>query len=249
MPLSRHVGCVSSTGVITLDHPVGWVVLEHPRCARLLVDRDIDFCCRGAISLREACKARGIDADELLGELHAIVAGEPAGGLDPRSLSTLQLVAHVVDEHHAYLRRTLPLVDLLAARVVEAHGVRDPRLGELHSTLRALRGFLESHLDHEEVVLFPLLIRGGRNRRLRDELEWMRAEHLQLGDTLRKIRTLAERFVPPPWACATYAALMAELEALDRDTLEHVHLENNVLAPRFDAAHTLAPGMQRRRSG
>jgi len=99
------------------------------------------------------------------------------------------------------------------------------------------------------VVLFPLLIRGGRNRRLRDELEWMRAEHLQLGDTLRKIRTLAERFVPPPWACATYAALMAELEALDRDTLEHVHLENNVLAPRFDAAHTLAPGMQRRRSG
>jgi len=35
---------------------------------------------------------------------------------------------------------------------------------------------------------------------------------------------------------------------MERDTLEHVHLENNVLAPRFDSG-PLAPTMQRRRSG
>ena len=67
-------------------------------------------------------------------------------------------------------------------------------------------------------------------------------------DTLRKIRTLTDRYGLPSWACAAYAALMAELEAMERDTLEHVHLENNVLAPRFDSG-PLAPTMQRRRSG
>ena len=166
---------------------------------------------------------------------------------DPRSLSTLQLVSHIVNQRHAYLRKTLPLVELLAARVVEAHSEHETRLA-MHATLRALRGTLESHLDHEESVLFPLLIRGGRGRRTREQLDSMRAEHLRVGDTLRKIRTLADRFVLPSWACATYAALIAELEALEQDTLERVHLENNVLAPRFDAG-PLAPTMQRRRSG
>ena len=76
----------------------------------------------------------------------------------------------------------------------------------------------------------------------------MRAEHLRAGDTLRKIRMLSDHFALPSWACATYAALMAELESMTHDTLEHIHLENNVLAPRFDSG-SLAPTMQRRRSG
>ena len=236
--------------VITLEQPVAQLVLEHPRCVQLLVERDIDFCCRGTMSLRETCAARGIDAQAFLADLQSVVESEwewePVP--DPRSLSTLQLVSHIVDQHHTYLRKTLPLVDLLAARVVEAHSQDGTRLAELHATLRALRGNLESHLDQEESVLFPLLIRGGRDRRTREQLDSMRAEHLRVGDALRKIRALADRFELPPWACATYAALMAELEAMEQDTLEHVHLENNVLAPRF-AAGPLAPTMQRKRSG
>ena len=202
------------------------------------------------MSLCEACASRGIDAQRFLADLQSVVECERVWepGPDPRSLSTLQLVSHIVDQHHAYLRKTFPLVELLAARVVEAHSERDARLAELHATLRALRSFLEPHLDHEEAVTFPLLIRGGRDRRTREQLEVMRAEHVRVGDALRKIRTVSDRFVLPPWACATYAALMAELEAMERDTLEHVHLENNVLAPRFDAG-PLAPTMQRRKSG
>ena len=250
MPPSRHVGCFPGCRVLTLDLPVAQVVLDHPRCAQLLVERDIDFCCRGTVSLREVCATRGIDAQTLLADLQSVVESEPEWdtGRDPRSLSTLQLVSHIVDQHHAYVRKTFPLIELLAARVVEAHSQRDARLAEIQATLRALRAFLESHLHDAEAALFPLLIRGGRDRRTREQLDAMRAEHLRAGDTLRKIRTLSDRYALPSWACATYAALMAELEAMERDTLEHVHLENNVLAPRFDAG-PLAPTMQRRRSG
>ena len=250
MPPSRHVGCFPGCRVLTLDLPVAQVVLDHPRCAQLFVERDIDFCCRGTVSLRETCTTRGIDAQTFLADLESVVESEPEWdtGRDPRSLSTLQLVSHIVDQHHAYVRKTFPLIELLAARVVEAHSQRDARLAEIQATLRALRAFLESHLHDAEAALFPLLIRGGRDRRTREQLDAMRAEHLRSGDALRKIRTLTDRYGLPSWACAAYAALMAELEAMERDTLEHVHLENNVLAPRFDAG-PLAPTMQRRRSG
>jgi regulator of cell morphogenesis and NO signaling len=236
--------------VIAPDQPVAQIVLEHPRCAGILVDRDVDFCCRGPVSLADACAKRGIDVAALVAELEAAVAGELPGGpgLDPRSLTTLQLVARIVDQHHVYLRKTLPLVELLAGRVVEAHAERQPSLEELQSVLRAMRALLEPHLQHEEAVLFPLLIGRARSRqRIRAELDWMRAEHLQVGDALRELRTLSNRFVPPAWACATYRALLSELEAMDRDTLEHVHLENNVLAARFERAQRVASGVQRGR--
>ena len=234
------------TQVIAPDQPVAQIVLEHPRCAGILVERDIDFCCRGSVSLAKACAARGIDVAALVAELEAAVAGGPPGtpGLDPRPLTTIQLVARIVDQHHVYLRKTLPLVELLAGRVVEAHADRQPSLEEIQSVLRVLRALLEPHLQHEEAVLFPLLIGRGRSRqRIRAELDWMRDEHLQVGDALRELRTLSNRFVPPVWACATYRALMSELEAMDRDTLEHVHLENNVLAARFEQARPVASGV------
>lgn len=224
--------------LVQREQTVAQIVLDHPRCARVFVERGIDFCCRGGLSLAEACAQRGIEEDTLLAELDAAAGGEAAAGgqNDPRSLSNLQLVAHIVDQHHFYLRKTLPLLELLAARVADAHAQRRPSLTTLHAAIRDLRVMLEHHLDQEETVAFPLLVSGERgSERARRELASMQDEHLQVGDVLRELRALTDGFLPPPWACNTYRALMAELEALERDTLEHVHLENNVLAPRFVA--------------
>jgi regulator of cell morphogenesis and NO signaling len=224
--------------LVAREQAVAEIVLEHPRCAGVFVERGIDFCCRGGMSLGDACSARGIDEVMLVAELEAVIAaGGPGSGTpDPRSLSSLQLISHIVDQHHVYLRKTLPLVELLAARVADAHAQRQPSLGALHAALRDLRALLESHLQREETVVFPLLVGGERRPRVRRELAWMQAEHVQVGDALRQLRLLADGFLAPPWACTTYRALMTELETMERDTFEHVHLENNVLAPRFAAS-------------
>ncbi len=39
--------------------------------------------------------------------------------------------------------------------------------------------------------------------------------------------------MPPEWACNSYRALFSELQALETDVLQHVHLENHALRPRF----------------
>ncbi len=40
----------------------------------------------------------------------------------------------------------------------------------------------------------------------------------------------------PPWGGRAYQALMEELEALEDEVVEHLHLEAHVLLPRLTAA-------------
>jgi regulator of cell morphogenesis and NO signaling len=63
----------------------------------------------------------------------------------------------------------------------------------------------------------------------------MREEHELVGRMLDRLRRVSHDFTVPPWACNSYRTLFSELVALERDIHVHVHLENNVLAPRFAA--------------
>ena len=58
------------------------------------------------------------------------------------------------------------------------------------------------------------------------------AEHVDHGENLARMRALAGDLVPPPEACTTWRALYLGLGNLERELMEHIHLENNVLFPR-----------------
>ena len=60
----------------------------------------------------------------------------------------------------------------------------------------------------------------------------MEAEHVDHGENLARMRALAGDLVPPPEACTTWRALYLGLGTLERELMEHIHLENNVLFPR-----------------
>jgi regulator of cell morphogenesis and NO signaling len=209
------------------------IVTEHPTAARVFQRYGLDYCCHGDVSVEEACAGPRLDADALFSELEdAVREPRPDGWDDPRSLSPLALVSLIVDRHHAYARHAVPNVAALVGKVVRAHASKDPGLLELQGAVRELSEALLPHLDDEEEVLFPAVIAKTPDRRLVErELDAMQAEHLAVGDRLARIRRLAHGFVVPEWGCTTYRVLMAELEALEADTLRHVHLENHVLAP------------------
>lgn len=46
------------------------------------------------------------------------------------------------------------------------------------------------------------------------------------------VRDLAGRYVLPQDACPTFGALYAELQRMEADLHQHIHLENNILFPR-----------------
>jgi regulator of cell morphogenesis and NO signaling len=223
----------------TLDRTatVARIVVEHSATARVFQKHGIDYCCHGDVSLLEACAAARLEPDALAAELEAVLATPAAQpDEDPRALSTAALVARIVERHHGYLRRALPYVAPIMAKVARVHGPRDAVLQDVAEAFRALAASLLPHLEEEEQVLFPALVAGTPDRDVvRREVERMHEDHLAVGDLLARIRGLTGGFATPEWGCNTYRVLMAELDALEADILRHVHLENHVLALRFEA--------------
>ena len=214
------------------------IVLDHPACAAVLQARRIDFCCDGGRTVRDACAARGLDVAPVLAALEAAAGSRDAARAeDPRAMKTEELVAHIVSRHHAYLRSALPFLVPLASKVARVHGDHDPRLRDVQEVFFELREALDAHLDEEEQVLFRQVTAAAPDQAVLDrELSGMVEEHREIGAALRRIRELTDDFAPPSWACTSYRTLLAELQALEQDVLWHVHIENQVLRPRFAAA-------------
>jgi regulator of cell morphogenesis and NO signaling len=224
----------------TLDpqQTVARIVLDHSECAVVFQKNRIDYCCKGGVSLRDACAERGLEPAKLVAELeHAIAERTGGAEADPRELSTAGLVGHIVSKHHEYLRKALPFVQGLAAKVRRVHGEHDPRLLELDEIVQGLVTALGPHLDEEEQTLFPELMRKTPDHAVvARELATMMKDHLAVGALLGRMRTTTADFATPEWACNSYRTLFAELERLEGDVLRHVHLENHVLMPRFAEA-------------
>ena len=150
-----------------------------------------------------------------------------------RALSTPKLVDHIVSSHHAYLRSVLPFVRNLATKVARVHGKHNPKLRKLESLVVVLHDTLIPHLDQEEATVFPALLGAGRKDATAPLIRDMVDEHHEVGEQLAKLRELSDDFTYPEWACGSYRTMIAELAELQRDVHVHVHVENNVLAPRF----------------
>jgi regulator of cell morphogenesis and NO signaling len=217
------------------NQPVAQLVLEHPECARVFQHHRIDFCCHGEQSVAAAAHARKLDVAALVDELDAAIRTRSAQpGQDPRTLTTPQLIAHIVNEHHAYLRENLPLVRTLAAKVSRVHGEHDLKLRVMAAVVEELAETLLPHVEEEEQHLFVALTATPSDQAaLARELQSMREDHLAVGALLSQLRDATDEFSPPEWACNSYRTLFRELMALESDIMTHVQLENHVLAPRF----------------
>jgi regulator of cell morphogenesis and NO signaling len=216
------------------DKPLREIVLDEPETARVFQELGIDYCCKGELTVAEACARKGIDPARVWRALEHAQRHHIHELDDPRRLSTPSLVERIVDRHHAYLRRALPEIARLVGTVARVHGEAEPHLRELERSFLGLREIIEPHLEDEEGVLFPALLAEVPDAELIGrEVRRMSDDHLAVGATLERIRALAHGFVVPAWGCTSMRALMFELQALESDLLTHIHLENHVLAPRF----------------
>lgn len=221
-----------------LDRTVGELVAEDYARAAVFTELGIDFCCGGGRTAARACAAAGVAPERLVDALSSVEARrDDRRGSDPRTWPLHRLVDHIVDEHHAYVRRTLPVLDAWTEKVARVHGGRHPELLEVRGLFDALSGEMTRHLDDEERVLFPGVAAigtaaDGAEGVFDPVVKALEDDHDHAGATMRRIRELTNGFTPPADACTTYRAAFALLEEFERDLHRHVHLENNVLFPR-----------------
>ncbi|MBU2500691.1 iron-sulfur cluster repair di-iron protein [bacterium] len=243
---------------ISIETTVGDLVAEGIHRARVFETYGIDYCCGGKTPLTEACRIAGCTADEVVAAL--VAADRDAGGGGPettdwRAASLTKLTTHIVQTHHAFMKRELPRVADLLAKVRNAHGENHPELADLAQVYGALRAELEAHLAKEEQVLFPLIQEMEATRQagsahcgsVNNPIGVMEHEHDNAGIALGRMRELTNDYTLPQDGCATFAALLDGLAAIERDLHEHIHKENNILHPR--AARLEADLLAAARSG
>jgi regulator of cell morphogenesis and NO signaling len=220
---------------------VGRVVAEFPALSRIFEELKIDYCCGGNRSLSEICSEKRIPVEHLVDRLaQAVVTSSDASSRNWLNAPLAELCEHIVKTHHDYLRRELPRLEAIIAKVVRAHRVNHPELAEVQEAYAELRGELEPHMMKEECILFPSIWYLETNQRptdfpfgsLANPIRVMINEHDHAGDAMERLRKLTGDYTPPVGACNTYRVMLEGLSALERDLHEHVHKENSILFPR-----------------
>ncbi|MCW5695116.1 MAG: iron-sulfur cluster repair protein YtfE [Bauldia sp.] len=211
-----------------IDRTVGDVAAQLAGATAVFRRHKIDFCCGGGVSLAEAAAKRGVDAAAVAAELAALDATPPDAPQE-----TAALVDHIVVRYHETHRRELPELVRLARRVEAVHREHPEAPAGLADLLSSAQDELRDHMAKEEQVLFPAM-REGYARSLDMPIFAMRHDHDHHAETIRALQSITHGYTLPAGACRSWQALYNGVEKLVTDLTEHIHLENNVLFPRFE---------------
>jgi regulator of cell morphogenesis and NO signaling len=230
------------------DTHVAAIARQYPSTIKVFQRHRIDFCCGGKRSLSAACAELGLAEKSVLEEVRA-AAEAPQAERDWAAAPLSSLVAHIIRRYHATLRSDLPVLRELAAKVADRHGSDVPALLALHEAVDRLVTELTTHMEREETVLFPLIVRmasegsAASPRGIASPISALEHDHDEVAGMLRTVRTLTQGFTPPADACNSFRGLYQMLAELEADTHTHIHLENNVLFPRAaELAGAIAAG-------
>lgn len=195
------------------------------------------------VTIGELCWSFGFNPVILLNMLQAANITEETPPIDIapfEAMPLLELVEHIEDVHHRYLRENLPLLTRLTSQVAAAHAA-DERLATLNTEMQNIALELESHLAHEEEALFAMV----RDLAIRTVVKptrcgdavggpiaCMETEHEAATNTLKKMRELTDGYTAPAGADESWQEMLAGIAHFDRDMIEHMYKENRVLFPR-----------------
>ncbi|MDQ0158264.1 iron-sulfur cluster repair di-iron protein [Alkalibacillus salilacus] len=224
---------------ITKDMHVADVVKEVPQSSDVFRQNRIDFCCGGKIPIEEAAENKFVNVDELLAEIDKIqTSNQQFDGIDPDKLTDEELVRYIQMKHHRFLRDELPALEPYVDRVAKVHGDGQPHLLQIKEIFDNLKVNLMHHQDDEDENVFPKIIRFEQDpsdesrKALNEEMDHLVDEHDDAGQAFKTLRDITNDFTPPESACGTYRVVYDRLQMLEKDTFNHIHLENHVLFDR-----------------
>jgi regulator of cell morphogenesis and NO signaling len=221
----------TATEIPAAERQLGDIARELPGAAAVFRRYQLDYCCGGSQTLRDAAEAAGIDARLVERELAALAPSAAEAPEEP-----LPLIDHILTRYHETHRRELPELIALAHRVEQRHAEHPQVPRGLASLLEHMAEALEEHMQKEERILFPMMRAGGVPM-IMGPIQVMEHEHVEHGEKLRQLEALTRNHTPPADACTSWHALYAGTRKLVDDVMQHIHLENNVLFPQFSGSH------------
>ena len=150
------------------------------------------------------------------------------GADGPEWVAAGQLIDHILVRYHDVHREQLTELHRLAHLIEGVHGDHPQCPHGLAEHLAVLHQELESHMQKEEQILFPLLKRG-LSIQASGPIAVMRREHEDHGEAVAQLQSLTHNLTPVAGACGSWQALYTLLHTFINDLNQHIHLENNIL--------------------
>ncbi len=225
------------------------LVGRYPQARPVFEKHGIDYCCGGGKPLVDVARQCGQELPKLIDALKEAI-DRPTGKAEAAerdwyAASLGELVRHIVDEHHAYMKAALPRLRSLIPTVLKAHlAQHGDMLRQVQAIFNDLDEELSNHLMKEEQVLFPFITAAESRARqglpmlsapcgsVCHPIQQMEYEHENAGRALARLREVTCDYALPSDACPTFRAMYEELQRMEADLHQHIHLENNILFPR-----------------
>ena len=213
---------------LNASQTVGKIATSLPGAAALFRRHGISFCCGGSDSIAAAAEAAGLSPEALVAELQGVVDAASTEAPD----GTVDLINHIRTRYHDTHRAELISLIPLAAKVERVHGNHPDAPIGLADLLERIQKELDDHMHREEILLFPLMERGD-HQVLTRPIEQMRQEHDVKAQHLAALEHVTGGFHLPQGACNSWRALYTGAKKFADDLVQHMHLENEFLFPRF----------------
>jgi len=221
--------------MITKQSIVADIVTDHPLSSDIFRQYGIDFCCEGNISIEEAVKNKKVDAETLIDKINALPQ-QQAGNINVKYLDVLSLIQYIQSRYHQTMREEFSNLSPYVTKVAKVHGGNHPFLLQLQDLYRQYRDGMLEHMAQEDDQDFPQLIKISKGEHVDNAdsiIQSLVDDHTHTGELLEEMRRLTNDYQPPAEACQTWRLVYQRLENLERETHEHVHLENHVLFNKF----------------
>src|SRR5690242_416774 len=109
---------------LTPEIQVGEIVVTYPATMRMLEALGIDYCCGGKRTLQQSAEEANVPLSTVIAVLQTTIA-QAASAMTERDWQNApldELMAHIVEKHHAFMSAELPRLEGMLALVARVHG-------------------------------------------------------------------------------------------------------------------------------
>lgn len=222
---------------------VGQLAAQDYKKVEVFKKYGVDFCCGGKKTLAKVCKDKGIDRAQLEKELLMAETSAKLPSQDFNAWNAGFLADYIVQTHHKYVTKAMPLIFEYTQRVAKVHGTEHPETVQAASIFVEVMNELNRHMMKEENILFPYIKQLSEQTLSRktglqspfgtveNPINMMEHEHDVVGDMMKEIRQVTSDYKLPEDACNSFRYAYAKLQEFEEDLHQHIHLENNILFP------------------
>ncbi len=230
---------------IDLTDSIAGIIRSDYRTADVFNRYDISFCRDGKLTISQVCRERKIESGQLLADLQRVTRNVLLSNhIQFSSWDVGFLVDYILNVHHAYLHRIMPLLGSGLRNVCQSHNNQYPELSNILDIYEDAEVLINALLRHVEEIIFPYIkqIENAHRRKesyallfvrtLRKPLHNIETEHRRIRNVLNDLRMQTNYFQLPAETCTQQHVVFSRLREWDADLEQHAWLENQALFPK-----------------